>query len=166
MKADSRIWLRLMLLAFVANGLGPFGLKVLDEAGLSVWFQQYLLYWYSGGLIFAASAFLASKAAREFPETPASSAASHRARLVLPAEIILGAGMGLCSLGGQAFTGLALASKAPGHIVFPLTTGGSLFLVAATGVLFFRERVGKYGAAGIGVGILALVILSVSEGAS
>jgi len=25
----------LMLLAFVANGLGPFGLKVLDEAGLT-----------------------------------------------------------------------------------------------------------------------------------
>jgi drug/metabolite transporter (DMT)-like permease len=41
-----------------------------------------------------------------------------------------------------------------------------LFVVAAVGVLFFRERVGKFGAAGIVVGILALVILSVSEGAS
>jgi drug/metabolite transporter (DMT)-like permease len=166
MKADSKIWIRLMLLAFLANGLGPFGLKVLDEAGLSDWFQQYLLYWYSGGLIFAAAAFLGSKAAREFPETPASPKTPPARRLFLPAEILLGAGMGLASLSGQAFTGLALASKAPGHIVFPLTTGGSLFLVAAAGVLLFRERVGKYGVAGIAVGILALVILSVSEGAS
>lgn len=165
MKSDSKIWLRLMLLAFAANGLGPFGLKVLDEAGLSAWFQQYLLYWYSGGLVFAAAAFLGSKAAREFPVT-ATEPASTGKRFFIPAEIILGAAMGLSSLGGQAFTGLALASKAPGHIVFPLTTGGSLFLVAAVGILFFRERVGRYGAAGIGVGILALVILSVSEGAS
>ena len=164
MKADSRIWIRLMLLAFVANGLGPFGLKVLDEAGLSAWFQQYLLYWYSGGLIFAAAAFFGSKAARQFPQAP-DSAVSAAKPFFLPAEILLGAGMGLCSLGGQAFTGLALANKAPGHIVFPLTTGGSLFLVAAAGVLFFREKVGRYGAAGIAVGILALVILSVSEGA-
>jgi drug/metabolite transporter (DMT)-like permease len=164
MKADSKLWLQLMLLAFVANGLGPFGLKVLEEAGLSASFQQYLLYWYLGGLVFAATAFLSSKAARVFPEGAAPRDASG-ARWFSPAEWILGAAMGLSSLAGQAFTGLALANKAPGHIVFPLTTGGSLFLVAAAGVLFFRERVGKYGAAGIGVGILALVILSVSEGA-
>ena len=30
---DSGVWLRLMLVAFVANGIGPFGLKILTRAG-------------------------------------------------------------------------------------------------------------------------------------
>ena len=32
---DSGTWLRLMLVAFVANGIGPFGLKMLSEQGLA-----------------------------------------------------------------------------------------------------------------------------------
>lgn len=37
-------WLRLMLIAFVANGLGPFGLKIMAEKGLSERYHyQYLL---------------------------------------------------------------------------------------------------------------------------
>ena len=31
MNRDARLWMKLMLIAFVANGLGPFGLKVLSE---------------------------------------------------------------------------------------------------------------------------------------
>jgi hypothetical protein len=46
---DSSKWLRLMMLAFVANGLGPFGLKVLAEKGLAEKFHfQYLVWWYAG----------------------------------------------------------------------------------------------------------------------
>jgi multidrug transporter EmrE-like cation transporter len=76
-------------------------------------------------------------------------------------EILLGAAMGACSLGGQGFTALALASQVPGHVVFPITTGGSLFLVAAAGVLIFKEKVGSYGVAGIILGITSLVLLSI-----
>ncbi len=57
-------------------------------------------------------------------------------------EIWLGALMGACSLLGQAFTGLALSHGMPGHVAFPITTGGSLFLVAAAGMVLFKERVG------------------------
>ena len=40
---DSGTWLRLMLVAFLANGIGPFGLKVLSEQGLAGTYQaQYL----------------------------------------------------------------------------------------------------------------------------
>jgi hypothetical protein len=39
-------------------------------------------------------------------------------------------------------------------------SGGSLFVVAAAGILIFRERVGAYGIAGIAMGILSLVMLS------
>jgi drug/metabolite transporter (DMT)-like permease len=144
-KRDAGVWLQLMLIAFLANGIGPFGLKVLTERGFGDAFQaQYLLYWYCGGLVFAVAALLKSRL------RPTAS------------EIGLGALMGACSLFGQAFTGLALSHGVPGHVAFPLTTGGSLFLVAAAGLLLFKERVGPYGIAGIVLGIVALVALSVA----
>jgi drug/metabolite transporter (DMT)-like permease len=140
---DSTIWLRLMLVAFLTNGLGPFGLKVLSERGLSAFQPQYLVAWYVGGLVFALIAL-----------------GSGWSRLTRR-EVVLGAAMGLCSVGGQTFTGFALAREVPGHIVFPVTTGGSLFLVATAGMLIFHEKVGSYGLAGIALGILSLVMLSI-----
>jgi multidrug transporter EmrE-like cation transporter len=133
-----------MLVAFLANGIGPFGLKILSEQGLATRYQaQYLLYWYLGAFVFAIAAILRSRL-RPFGR-----------------EIWLGALMGACSLLGQAFTGLALSHSVPGHLAFPITTGGSLFLVATAGLLLFREKVGAYGIAGMVVGIAALVALSV-----
>jgi len=140
---DSGIWLRLMLIAFVANGIGPFGLKILTEEGLADRYQaQYLVFWYLGAFVFAIAAFLR----RTFP--------------LYRREIWLGALMGTCSLLGQAFTGMALSHGVPGHVAFPITTGGSLFLVASAGLVLFRERVGAYGLAGLALGIMALVALS------
>ena len=140
---DSGTWLRLMLVAFVANGIGPFGLKVLTELGLAGAYQaQYLLYWYLGGFVFAAAALWRSGL------RPRGS------------EVLLGGLMGACSLLGQSFTGLALSSGMPGHVVFPITTGGSLFLVATAGLVLFKEKVGPYGIAGMVLGIAALVGLS------
>jgi drug/metabolite transporter (DMT)-like permease len=142
-QTDSGVWLRLMLIAFVTNGLGPFGLKVLSERGFAEAYQsQYLLYWYFGGFAFALLALLRSGVRPQFR------------------EVLLGALMGACSLSGQSFTGLALSHGLPGHIAFPITTGGSLFLVAAAGLFVFNERVGPYGIAGIVLGIMALVALS------
>lgn len=133
-----------MLVAFVTNGAGPFGLKVLSERGLAQAYQsQYLFYWYLGGFLFALLALLG------------------RGGRVYGREVWLGAAMGACSLSGQALTGMALSHGIPGHIVFPLTTGGSLFLVALAGIVLFKERVGSYGIAGIALGIVALVALSV-----
>jgi drug/metabolite transporter (DMT)-like permease len=141
---DSGLWLQLMLVAFVANGVGPFGLKILSEEGLATGYQsQYLLYWYLGALVFALAALVRSRL-RPFRR-----------------EVWLGALMGGCSLLGQAFTGLALSHGVPGHVAFPITTGGSLFLVGAAGMLLFKERVGAYGLAGMALGIAALVALSV-----
>lgn len=144
MTRDSGVWLRLMLVAFLSNGIGPFGLKILSEQGLAARYQaQYLLYWYLGAFVFAIAAILRSRL-RPFGR-----------------EIWLGALMGACSLLGQAFTGLALSHGVPGHVAFPITTGGSLFLVATAGLLLFREKVGAYGIAGMVLGIAALVALSV-----
>lgn len=142
-ETDAGVWLRLMLIAFVTNGLGPFGLKVLSERGLAGAYQsQYLLYWYFGGFAFAVLALLRAGVRPQVR------------------EVSLGALMGACSLAGQSFTGLALSHGLPGHVAFPITTGGSLFLVAAAGLFLFNERVGPYGMVGIALGIVALVALS------
>jgi drug/metabolite transporter (DMT)-like permease len=138
-------WLRFMLIAFVANGLGPFGLKIVAEKGLADQYHyQYLFWWYAGGLAFALTTFLAS-----------------RSRFYAR-EIGMALGIGLGSFGGQLLSVMALEQGVPGYIVFPVTTGGNLFLVAGAGVLIFRERIGKYGIAGLVTGILALVLLSLS----
>jgi multidrug transporter EmrE-like cation transporter len=140
---EAAVWSKLMSIAFVANGLGPFGLKILTAMGFSAQQSKYF-WWYAGGSLFAAAAF-------------AKGWAHLRAK-----ELALGATMGLCSLGGQSFTGLSLAHGVPGHIVFPVTTGGSLFFVAAAGIVVFKERVGLYGVVGICLGICSLVLLSIS----
>jgi multidrug transporter EmrE-like cation transporter len=140
-KAEPGKWFQLMLIAFLTNGIGPFGLKVLTELHLDRYELPYLVSWYAGGLALAALAYRQSLSFARW-------------------EVILGAGMGLCSLGGQYFTGKALALGVPGHVAFPITTGGTLFLVALMGIVIFRERVGAYGRVGLVLGILALVVLS------
>ena len=139
-----RYSLRLMLVAFLTNGIGPFGLKVLSARGLDRYESQYLLFWYIGGVLLAAVAF------------------GFRQARLSRWEVLLGALMGFGSLGGQYFTGKALAAGIPGHVAFPITTGGSLFLVALAGILVFKERVGPYGLAGLAIGILSLVFLSLA----
>lgn len=142
MTSDPRRWFRLMLIAFATNGIGPFGLKVLDELHWSEYELQYLVFWYCGGLTLAVATF-------KFRQLP-----------LLRWELLLGAAMGFCSLAGQYFSGRALAEGVPGHIVFPIATGGTLFLVALAGIVVFREHVGPYGRAGLVIGVLALVVLS------
>jgi drug/metabolite transporter (DMT)-like permease len=132
-----------MAIAFVANGLGPFGLKVMAEKGLSeTYHYQYLILWYAGGLVFGLIWFLATRGKFRVP------------------ELLMSFGIGMASFGGQFFSLLALEKNVPGYVVFPMTTGGNLFLVAAAGVFLFRERVGPYGIAGILAGILSLILLS------
>ncbi len=139
----SSAWLRLMAVAFVANGLGPFGLKIMAEKGLSeTYHYQYLIVWYAGGLAFGLIWFLATRGRFQGQ------------------ELLMSFGIGMASFGGQLFSLLALERNVPGYVVFPMTTGGNLFLVAAAGVFLFRERVGAYGIAGILTGILSLILLS------
>jgi drug/metabolite transporter (DMT)-like permease len=139
------IWMRLMTIAFVANGLGPFGLKVMAEKGLLQSYHfQYLLWWYVGSGILSLAAFL----------TEGSGFAA--------SEVVIALGIAAGSFGGQLFSLLALERGVPGYIVFPITTGGNLFVVAAGGVLLYKERIGRYGIAGIVVGVLSLVLLSLA----
>ena len=141
---NTTIWMRFMLVAFFANGIGPFGLKVLTMRGFGSYQSQYLLYWYLGGFVFALAALLMGRTG------------------VNGREVLLGALMGGASLAGQSFTAMALSTGLPGHIAFPLTTGGSLFLVALAGIALFKERIGPYGLCGVVLGVASLVMLSVA----
>jgi drug/metabolite transporter (DMT)-like permease len=143
-KGASTKWFQLMLLACLCNGVGAFGLKVLAELGYTQQYEaQYLFFWYLGWLLFSGG-FLIGRPLKPF-------------RL----EILIGAAMGLCSLLGQSFVGLALSHDVAGHVVFSISTGGTLFVVALAGVLAFREKVGPYGKAGLVIGILSILLLSV-----
>jgi glucose uptake protein GlcU len=133
-----------MLVAFFCNGMGPFGLKVLAANKLSVAFHyQFIAGYYFSGLLLTTVAVLATR--------------------IRPnrREFLIAAAMGACSFGGLLFTAFALELGAPGEVVFPITTGGSLIIVAIAGILLFKEKVAWQGIAGILVGILALVLLSI-----
>ncbi len=140
------MWFVLMLLAWMFNGLGVFGLRVLAGMGLAgVFTNQYIMYWYMGGFIFMGVRLATRKC------------------LPNRKEASLGGLMALCSISGTTALAYALNNyNVPGNIAFPIANGGSLFVVVTAGVLIFRERLGWYGISGCALGTLAIVLLSVS----
>jgi multidrug transporter EmrE-like cation transporter len=137
------MWIRMMLMCFLANGLGAFGLRIMSGMGLSETFKfPYLMLWYGAGLLLAAVVFLTK----------------HR-RLYFR-EVTVGAGLGLSSVVGQLGMAYSLDHGIPGFIVFQVAPGGGLFFVVLVGILFFKERVSGYGAAGIVLGMTALAVLT------
>lgn len=140
------MYTRYMAVAFLTNGLGVFGLRVLTGWGLAPGsFVQYLAVWYLAGLLLAALIYL-----RQLGRPRAKEAA-------------IGLAMALCSLGGQVGMARALSGGLPGFVVFPVATGGGLLFVVLIGVWLFRERMQPLGYLGITVGVFALVLLAVPE---
>ena len=87
-------WMRLMMIAYVMNGLGPFGLKVMAEKGLLQQFHfQYLLWWYAGSAILSFAAFVREGSG------------------IAAREVAIAFGIGAASFGGQLFSLLALAAR-------------------------------------------------------
>jgi multidrug transporter EmrE-like cation transporter len=134
---------RYMTIAFLTNGLGAFGLRILAGAGLgNVKETQYLAVWYAAGLLLAAGVFLSRKSRPK------------------KKELLIGLGMAVCSLIGQLGMALSLGWGVPGFVVFPVATGGGLVFVVMVGVLVFKERMAPLGYLGIGTGLSALVLLT------
>ena len=140
------MWLLLMLVAFLFNGCGVFGLRILAGMGLTeTHVNQYLLYFYLGGSLFMAVVLLMQRVKPKLK------------------EIGIGMLMAVCSLSGTAALAYALGNyQIPGNIAFPISNGGSLFVVITGGVMLFRERLGLYGVSGCALGTLAIVLLSIS----
>jgi multidrug transporter EmrE-like cation transporter len=134
---------RCMAVAFVTNGLGAYGLRVLAGAGLGgVDETQYLAIWYLAGSILAltvALRYMGKPAAKEFG---------------------IGMLMALCSVLGQTGMALAMSGGIPGYVVFPVAVGGGLILVVMVGVFAFRERVSPLLALGVASGLASLILLA------
>jgi drug/metabolite transporter (DMT)-like permease len=134
-----------MLAAFVLNGLSPYGLRILVGWGYgNEYVPVYLVYYYLGGVLFVGTWALLSR------------------KRLTGSDIVMGVLMSLGSVGGQLSMGMALASGTPGNIVFPIAHS-SAFIVCIGGVLIFKERMGRYGVAGIIIGLLAALLLGIVE---
>ena len=97
------MWHKMMTVAFLTNGLGIFGTRVLTGWGWAEFYKfQYLVFWYGSGLLFALLLFW-------------------RERISLTRrDFVIGGLMGAASVGGQFSLLSALENGIPGHIAFPL----------------------------------------------
>jgi len=139
------MWFLLMLVILLTNGMSAFGLKMNAGWGLSETIKYpYLTVWYAGGLAAIALPML-SKGMR-----------------VGRKELVWGGVAGALSIGGQVAMAVALSSGVPGHVVFPIAIGGSIFVVALAGRLVFGERMNPPTALGVALGFIAVVLLGVS----
>jgi drug/metabolite transporter (DMT)-like permease len=146
LKSPNRtIWLLLMLIILLTNGMSSFGLKVLSSWGLpgSTKFP-YLTVWYAAGFVLIAIPML-WKGVRGGVK-----------------EVGWGALIAALSVGGQLAMASALDSGLSGSVVFPVTIGGSILVVILAGSLFFAEKLNSLSWAGIAIGFLAVVLLSVA----
>jgi len=75
-----------------------------------------------------------------------------------------GAALGACNLGNYLFLVLAL-TLLPGIVVYPVIAAGEVGLMALAGVVIWRERVGVRSWVGIGLAVLALVLVQVGRAA-
>ena len=135
----------LMFVILLTNGMSSFGLKMLAAWGLPATVKYpYLTVWYAGGL--AAIALPMVLQGMRIGKT----------------ELIWGAVAGALSIGGQVAMAVALGAGVPGHVVFPIAIGGSIFVVALAGRIFFHERMNRLTALGVGLGFMAVILLGMS----
>jgi multidrug transporter EmrE-like cation transporter len=139
------MWFLLMLIVLLTNGMSAFGLKVIAGWALpgSVKFP-YLAIWYAAGL-----------AGIGVPMLLRGMRLSRR-------ELLWGALMAALSIAGQVAMAVALDSNVPGHIVFPVAIGGSIFVVVLAGRIFFYERMSRLNIIGIIMGFIAVILLGMS----
>ena len=139
------MWFLLMLVILVTNGMSAYGLKVISGWGLPATTKfPYLCIWYAGGMcgILLPMLLRGIKLGRK--------------------ELLWGALMAALSLAGQVAMALALDAKVPGHVVFPIAIGGSIFVVALSGRVFFHERMNRLTLFGVGLGFVAVILLGIS----
>ena len=139
------MWFLLMLVILLTNGMSAFGLKVIAGWGLPETVKfPYLTIWYAAGLasIGVPMLFKGLRIGRK--------------------EMVWGGAAAALSVGGQVAMAVALDSGVPGHVVFLIAIGGSIFVVALAGRLIFGERINRMSTLGVAVGFLAVILLGLS----
>jgi drug/metabolite transporter (DMT)-like permease len=136
------MWFLLMLAILLTNGMSAYGLKMIAGWALPETVKYpYLTVWYAGGLAGIALPMIL------------------KGLKVGKTEILWGAVAGALSIGGQMAMAVALSSGVPGHVVFPIAIGGSIFVVALAGRLVFGERMNAPTALGVALGFVAVILL-------
>lgn len=139
------MWFLLMIVILLTNGMSSFGLKMLAGWQLPGGVKfPYLTVWYAAGLASLAVPML------------------FKGFRLGKKEAGLGALMAILSIAGQITMAMALDLRVPGNIVFPVAIGGSILIVAVAGWVFFNERISGLSAAGMVLGLVAVILLSVS----
>ncbi|MGH2509167.1 MAG: hypothetical protein ACRDHZ_17445 [Ktedonobacteraceae bacterium] len=138
-------WALLMIVILLTNGMSAFGLKMLAAWGVGPTVKfPYLTLWYAAGF-----------ACIGFPMLAKGIRAGVR-------EMIWGAVLAALSIGGQIAMADALSSGTPADIVFPVAIGGSIIVVAVAGRVFFGEKLHPLSWTGVGAGIVAVVLISIT----
>jgi multidrug transporter EmrE-like cation transporter len=139
------MWFLLMLVILLTNGMSAFGLRMIAAWGLAGSVKYpYLTVWYAGGLAAIAAPMLI------------------KGMRLGKKELFWGAVAGVLSIGGQIAMAVALGRGIPGHVVYPIAIGGSLFVVALAGRLVFGERMNTPTLLGVALGFAAVILLGVS----
>jgi drug/metabolite transporter (DMT)-like permease len=138
-------WFLLMLVILLTNGMSSYGLKVIAAWGLPETAKfPYLTVWYAAALLSIGlpTLFQGARITRR--------------------EVGWGSVLAALSIGGQLAMAVALELGVPGHLVFPIAIGGSVFIVILGGRLLFGERLNKLTAGGVSIGLAAVILLSLS----
>ena len=138
-------WYLLMLVIFLTNGMSSYGLKVIAAWGLPETDKfPYLTVWYAAGLATIGVPIL-----------------FQRMRIGMR-EVGWSGIIAALSLGGQIAMAVALKLNVPGHVVFPIAIGGSVFIVILGGRFLFGERLNGLTTSGVSFGLAAIILLSLS----
>lgn len=143
-KSRTAQWMSLMLVAFLLNGLGAFGLRVLVGLELGELKMPYIACWYWSGFALMAATYLRGGS------------------MPVRREFGVSALMGTCSVVGTLGLAAALDSGVAGFVIYPVSVGGGLVLVVLAGVSLFGESVTRPGMLGILIGVGAVLTLALS----
>mgnify|MGYP001134282485 CR=1 FL=1 len=131
---------RLMTAAFLLNGSLMVVTGAVGKLNLGAYIPAVLFCVYAvGGVIGAVCVYRAGKA-------------------IQPWSVAIGAMGGIGTAAGLS-TQMAATVMLPGYIVFPVTSGGTLIVVALIGRFVLKEHIGPYGIAGIVAGACAIGLL-------
>ncbi|MGH9398124.1 MAG: EamA family transporter [Terriglobia bacterium] len=133
------IWL---IIAYIFNGLAQFFEKYLQVHGLGAYIPSALILMYGVGIVVSVAVVFISRGK------------------VSRTELLWGAGVGICSFGGN-FSVLSALKSLPAYTVFPIVVGGPIVVVAVCSWLFLGERLSVSAKWGIVCGIIAIALLTI-----
>ena len=128
-------------MSLLLNGLGMVAIKLVSQLGLSESTPLLMTLVYGTAALLSLVHLMVRRPSVHLP------------------SLAVGMVTGVSSIIGL-FASIKAAAMLPAYIVFPVSSCGTIFLVAAAGRFVFREKIGPCGMAGIALGIAAIAFLA------